>query len=196
MKIIVGLGNPGLEYAKTRHNVGWMVLDHLADVWRFDGWRKDGVSLVSAGRLGDQQVKLVKPQTFMNLSGAALRPFMRRPEWSAARDLLVIVDEAALPLERYRLRARGSAGGHNGLRDIERELASQEYARLRIGIRPQDERRSLGDLADFVLSPFGRDERAAVDSLYPRLVDAVESWLRDGIERAMSLHNANPTQGT
>ena len=193
MKVIVGLGNPGLEYAKTRHNVGWMVLDHLAGAWRFDGWRKDGVSLVAGGRVGDQQVKLVKPQTFMNLSGASLRPFTRRVEWVAAHDLLVIVDEAALPLGRYRLRARGSAGGHNGLRDLERELGSQEYARLRIGIRPEDERRTLGDLADFVLSPFGRDERAAVDALYPRLADAVVIWLRDGIERAMSLHNANPT---
>jgi PTH1 family peptidyl-tRNA hydrolase len=193
VKVIVGLGNPGLEYAKTRHNVGWMVLDHLADVWHFGGWRKDGVSLVAVGRAGDHPVKLVKPQTFMNLSGAALRPFARREEWSPARDLLVIVDEAALALGRYRLRARGSAGGHNGLRDIERELGSQEYARLRIGIRPADERRGIGDLADFVLSPFGRDERAAVDELRPRLTDAIEIWLRDGIERAMSLHNANLT---
>lgn len=192
MKAIVGLGNPGLEYAKTRHNVGWMVLDHLAGAWRLDGWRRDGVSLVASGRVGDQAVKLVKPQTFMNLSGQALRPFARRPDWSPTSDLLVIVDEAALPLGRIRLRARGSAGGHNGLRDIEKALGTQDYARLRIGIRPEDERR-VGDLADFVLSPFAREERTEVDALLPRLAEAVECWIRDGIERAMSLHNANPT---
>jgi PTH1 family peptidyl-tRNA hydrolase len=132
----------------------------------------------------------VKPLTYMNLSGQVLRPYLRRPAWSAASDLMVLVDEVAIPIGTYRVRARGSAGGHNGLKDVERALGSQEYARLRIGIGPTDERRR-GDLSSFVLSRFGSDERSVVLDLMPRLQDAVEIWLRDGILKAMNAHNAN-----
>jgi len=191
LKVVLGLGNPGREYEQTRHNVGWWVLDHLADVWRLDGWRRDGDSLTLGGLVDGQPVRLVKPTTYMNLSGAVLRPYLRRPAWSAASDLLVIVDEVAIPLGTYRLRARGSAGGHNGLKDVERALGTQDYARLRIGIKPLDARRRIGDLADFVLSPFGKDERAVVEELMPRLVDAVQIWLREGIVKAMNAHNAD-----
>src|SRR6185436_18745284 len=107
MKVIVGLGNPGREYEHTRHNVGWWVVDHLADVWHFDRWKRDGEALVTTGLVGPTKVRLIKPQTYMNLSGAVLRPYARRPFWSAATDLLVVVDEVALPLGRYRFRARG-----------------------------------------------------------------------------------------
>ena len=192
MKVIVGLGNPGREYEATRHNVGWWVVDHLADVWRFDGFRRDGEALVSTGMVGSQKVRLVKPQTYMNLSGAVLAPYLRRPFWSAAKDLLVVVDEFALPVGRYRLRPQGSAGGHNGLKSIEHALRSQEYARLRVGIAPTDERRQVGDLAAFVLSSFGSAERDEVLSLMPRFVDAAELWLRDGIVAAMNTHNRLP----
>jgi peptidyl-tRNA hydrolase, PTH1 family len=192
VKVIMGLGNPGREYEATRHNVGWWVVDHLADVWRFDGFRRDGDALVSTGMVGTHKVRLVKPQTYMNLSGAVLTPYLRRPFWSAKHDLLVIVDEFALPVGRYRLRPQGSAGGHNGLRSIEHALRSQEYARLRIGIAPADERRPTGDLADFVLSPFGTAERDEVRSLMPRFVDAAELWVRDGIVAAMNTHNRQP----
>jgi PTH1 family peptidyl-tRNA hydrolase len=189
LKVIVGLGNPGQEYELTRHNVGWMVVDHLADVWHFDGWRRDGDSLVVAGRTAGCAVRLVKPQTFMNLSGGALRPYLRRPMFDPARDLLVIVDDVALPLARLRLRAEGSAGGHNGLKSIEGALASRTYARARIGVAPVDPRRRTSDLADFVLSPFGKDERAELVAQLPRVASAVETWLTDGIDRAMSLYN-------
>jgi PTH1 family peptidyl-tRNA hydrolase len=189
LKVIVGLGNPGREYELTRHNVGWMVVDHLADVWHFDGWRRDGDSLVAAGRVVGCAVRLVKPQAFMNRSGAALRPFLKRPLFDPTQDLLVIVDDAALPLGRLRLRAEGSAGGHNGLKSIEDALSSRRYARLRIGVAPADPRRRGPDLADFVLSPFGRDERAEVLSHFPRLTSAVETWLTAGIDRAMNLYN-------
>ena len=188
----MGLGNPGREYEATRHNVGWWVVDHLADVWHFDGFRRDGDALVSTGMVGTHKVRLVKPQTYMNLSGAVLKPYLRRPFWSAKADLLVIVDEFALPVGRYRLRPQGSAGGHNGLRSIEHALRSQEYARLRIGIAPADERRQTGDLADFVLSSFGKAERDEVLSLMPRFVDAAELWVRDGIVAAMNTHNRQP----
>jgi len=193
VKVIVGLGNPGREYAATRHNVGWWLVDHLADVWHFDGWKKDGDSHVVSGTVGAARVRLVKPQTFMNLSGDALKPFLRRPFWSAAKDLLVVSDEVQIPVGRFRLRSRGSAGGHNGLKSVEQAIGNQDYSRLRIGVGPSEERRGIyGDLADFVLAPFARDERDDVVALMPALVAATETWLTDGIEKAMNLHNRAP----
>jgi peptidyl-tRNA hydrolase, PTH1 family len=194
VKVILGLGNPGREYEQTRHNVGWWVLDHLAGVWRLDGWRRDGETLTLGGVVAGQPVRLVKPLTYMNLSGQVLRPYLRRPAWSAASDLMVVVDEVAIPLGTYRLRARGSAGGHNGLKDVERALGTQEYPRLRVGIKPVDERRRIGDLSDFVLGQFGKDEREVVRELMPRFVDAIEIWLRDGIVKAMNAHNGDGTR--
>jgi PTH1 family peptidyl-tRNA hydrolase len=188
LKVILGLGNPGREYEHTRHNVGWWVLDHLADVWRLSGWRRDGETLTLAGTLDGQPVRLVKPLTYMNLSGQVMRPYLRRPSWSAASDLMVVVDEVALPLGTYRLRARGSAGGHNGLKDVERALGTQEYARLRVGIQPEDPRR-VGNLSDFVLGRFAKEERDVVVELLPRVRDAIEIWMREGILKAMNAHN-------
>jgi PTH1 family peptidyl-tRNA hydrolase len=193
MKVIVGLGNPGREYAATRHNVGWWFIDHLADVWHFDGWKKDGDAHVAAGTVGAERVKLVKPQTFMNLSGGALRPYLRNPFFSAAKELLVVSDEVQIPVGRFRLRSRGSAGGHNGLKSVESAIGNQDYARLRIGVGPSEERRGVyGDLSDFVLAPFARDERDDIVALMPALVAATETWLTDGIEKAMNLHNRAP----
>ena len=189
MKLIVGLGNPGKSYADTRHNVGWWVVDHLAGVWRFDGWRKDQNSQIADGRVGGQRVRLVKPQTYMNLSGAILKPYLRRETWSAADDLLVIVDEVALPVGRYRLRARGSAGGHNGLKSIEAAVGGQDYPRLRIGVGPGAGRERKGDLSDYVLDKMGRSEQKDVEALFPDLVALVETWLTDGAPKAMSLYN-------
>jgi PTH1 family peptidyl-tRNA hydrolase len=193
MKVILGLGNPGREYAATRHNVGWWLIDHLADVWRFDGWKKDGDSHVSNGVVAGVKTRLVKPQTFMNLSGQALKTYVRRPFWSAAKDLLVVVDEVQLPVGRFRIRARGSAGGHNGLKSVERTLLTQEYARLRIGVGPGEEAKGIyGDLADFVLAPFARIERDEVLDLLPEMGAACETWLTDGVEKAMNRHNRAP----
>jgi PTH1 family peptidyl-tRNA hydrolase len=193
LKVIVGLGNPGREYAATRHNVGWWLIDHLADVWHFDGWKKDGEAHVANGTVGGVKVRLVKPQTFMNLSGQALRSYARRPFWSAAKDLLVVVDEVQIPVGRTRIRARGSAGGHNGLKSVESALGTREYARLRIGVGPSEERKGIiKDLADFVLAPFARDEREDILALLPSLTAAVETWVNDGVEKAMNLHNRAP----
>ena len=185
MKVIVGLGNPGAEYERTRHNVGWWLVDHLADVWHFDGWRRDGEARVSNGAVGGTKVRLIKPLTYMNLSGAVLRPYLRRPFWSATNDLMVIVDEVALPLGRYRFRAKGSAGGHNGLKSIEGALKSQDYARLRIGIAPEDPTRR-GELRDYVLDEFGKREAAVVHELMPSLTGAIELWITDGIVPVMN----------
>ena len=189
VKVILGLGNPGRDYEDTRHNVGWWVLDHLADVWHFDGWRKDGETRVASGMVGKWRVRLVKPLTYMNLSGAVLTPYLRRAFWKPDTDLLVVVDEVALPLGSYRLRASGSAGGHNGLKSVEHALKSQQYARLRIGIKPVDERREVGSLSDFVLAPFGKVEREEILALMPKVQDATEVWLRDGVAAAMNVHN-------
>ena len=190
MKVIVGLGNPGEEYAGTRHNVGWWVVDHLADVWRFDGWRKDGDARVATGTVANTKVRLVKPLTYMNLSGAALRPYMRRPFWSAATDLMIVVDEVALPVGRYRFRAKGSAGGHNGLKSIEAAVGSQEYSRLRIGVGPEDPTRR-GALKDYVLDDFGKREAAVVRDLLSALTEALELWIRSGILPVMNRFTGN-----
>ena len=185
MKVIVGLGNPGAEYERTRHNVGWWMVDHLADVWHFDGWRRDGEARVSNGTVGGAKVRLIKPLTYMNLSGSVLKPYVRRPFWSAVTDLMVVVDEAALPLGRYRFRAKGSSGGHNGLKSIEAAVNSQEYPRLRIGIAPEDPRRR-GALKDFVLDEFGKQEAGVIRDLFPPLTQAVELWIKSGILTVMN----------
>ena len=194
VKVIIGLGNPGREYESTRHNVGWWFIDHLADVWRFEEWRKDGETRVATGQVGRTRVRLVKPLTFMNRSGLVLRPYLRRPLWTPATDLLVIVDDVALPIGSLRMRASGSAGGHNGLKSIEQALGSRDYARLRIGIGPTGERRQLRDLSDFVLGPLGRDEKDVIRSLMPRGAEAAERWVRDGVVPAMNVCNAETHQ--
>lgn len=186
MKVIVGLGNPGAEYEDTRHNVGWWLVDHLASQWHFDSWRKGGNAIITSGTLGGQKVRLLKPLTFMNLSGAVLRPYIKTEAWAPAEDLLVVVDDIAIPTGQFRLRAAGSAGGHNGLKSIESHLKTREYPRLRIGIKPVDERRSIGNMADFVLHRMPRDERQMVEELFPHLGEVVELWLRSGTQKAVS----------
>lgn len=186
MKVIVGLGNPGREFADTRHNAGWWYLEHLARQWHCDNWRKDGDSLTASCLVSGEKVRLVKPQTYMNLSGSALRPFLKREGFVPANDLMIIVDEVAIPAGEYRLRAAGSAGGHNGLKSIEAQLNSVTYPRLRIGIRPVDERRLIGDLADFVLHTMPRDERDLVEAQYDRITKALDLWLAEGTEKAVS----------
>lgn len=186
MKVIVGLGNPGREYAQTRHNVGWWVVDHLADVWRFERWKRDGEALVVTGTVKEKKVKLIKPQTFMNLSGEAVRQYARRPFWSATNDMLVVADDVAFPIGRYRFREKGSAGGHNGLKSIENHLHTQEYGRLRIGVAPVGPERAVGVLRDFVLGDFGKHEREAIVALYPTFVEAVELWIVEGMKTTMN----------
>ncbi|HKW12785.1 MAG TPA: aminoacyl-tRNA hydrolase [Gemmatimonadaceae bacterium] len=192
VKVIVGLGNPGKEYERTRHNVGWWVVDHLADVWRLDGWRRDGDARVVGGQVDGATVRLVKPQTYMNLSGAVLRPYLRRAGWAPQHDLLIVLDEAALPLGSFRFRARGSSAGHNGLKSIEGALGHQDYARLRIGIGPPPGRHR-GDLADYVLSEFGKGDAKVVNELMPSFVEAIESWIKEGIEPVMNRFNRKVT---
>ena len=189
MKVIMGLGNPGPEYERTRHNVGWWVIDHLADVWRFEGWKKDGQSRVSSGTVGGTRIRLVKPLTYMNLSGGVLKPYLRREGFSYMKDLLVISDEVALPVGTFRVRPGGSAGGHNGLKSVEGALGSQEYARLRIGVGPEDPSHQRGDLSDYVLSDFGKRDEKLVRENFDTLTQLVETWLIEGSQAAMNKFN-------
>jgi PTH1 family peptidyl-tRNA hydrolase len=189
VKVIVGLGNPGREYAGTRHNVGWWVIDHLADVWRFDGWKKDGEAHVTTGTVHQRRVRLVKPQTYMNLSGNVLVRYARRPFWSAAQDLMVVLDEVQLPVGRYRFRSKGSAGGHNGLKSVEGQLGTREYARLRVGVGPSNEERQVSVLRDYVLGNFGKAEAVTVRELLPVFVEALELWVAEGILPVMNKYS-------
>jgi PTH1 family peptidyl-tRNA hydrolase len=142
---------------------------------------------VAEGSWNRHAVHIVEPQTYMNRSGAALAPILLLPDFDPSRDLLVLVDDVALPLGRYRLRGAGSTGGHNGLKSIEGTLQRQDYARLRIGVGPAPA--GLDDLADFVLAEFAPEEREALGTLLDPMAEAVECWVEEGIEKAMSRFN-------
>ena len=188
MKVILGLGNPGKEYEQTRHNVGWWLVDALAERWGFDGWKKDGQAKVAQGQLPGlkETVRLVKPQSFMNLSGGVLVQYARRPFWSAATDLLVLVDDVAIPASTWRLRGEGGAGGHNGLKSIQQAIGSQQYPRLRIGIGDPD-RAPGGPLSDFVLGTVGKRDADAIRAQFSVMSEAVEAWVREGMKGALDV---------
>jgi peptidyl-tRNA hydrolase, PTH1 family len=174
-KIVVGLGNPGSRYEKTRHNIGWMVLDRLADRSGVSGRAKarDAAATVR-GRLDDDELILVKPMTFMNESGVAVRKALAR-ESAPLTDVLIVVDDMALPFGRLRMKARGSAGGHNGLRSIIAELGTESFARLRVGIgAPQ------GAAVQHVLGDFEHAEQRHLELVLDAAADAVELWAREG----------------
>lgn len=190
MKVILGLGNPGREYEHTRHNVGWWLVDYLADRWHFDGWKKDGQAKVAQGHLTGvkETVRLVKPQTYMNLSGGVLVQYARRPFWAAGSDLLVLVDDVAIPSGTWRVRAEGGAGGHNGLKSIQQALGMQQYPRLRIGVG-DPERAPGGPLKDYVLGGVGKRDEEAIRGLFPVMAEAVEEFVRSGIKGALDVQS-------
>jgi PTH1 family peptidyl-tRNA hydrolase len=185
VKVVVGLGNPGKQYEATRHNVGWMVLDRLAQRagWAGRSRSRDAAATVY-GRYRDMDLMLVKPTTYMNLSGVAVRKVLARQRVPLS-DLLVVVDDFALPLGRLRLRGEGSAGGHNGLRSIIAELSSQDFARLRVGIGEPSR-----TAVDHVLSRFDSREKAALNEVLDAAADAIEDWAREGTDRAANKWNA------
>src|SRR6185295_5089146 len=170
MFLIVGLGNPGDEYAQTRHNLGFMLVDKLAAASDVKVKRQECQSLVGSALIENQRVTLVKPQTFMNLSGAAVSCLISRDEGSAAEALIVISDDLALPFGTIRLRPRGSAGGHNGLRSIIAALGTNEFIRLPIGIQPEH---PLSDAKRFVLDEFSRTERESLPEILERGTEAL-----------------------
>jgi PTH1 family peptidyl-tRNA hydrolase len=185
VKLVVGLGNPGAKYRGTRHNVGFEVLDRLADRHRAVFEAAPVEALEGRWRLDGDTVILAKPLTFMNLSGEAVGGLLRFYRIDIA-DALIVCDDVNLPLGRLRVRATGSEGGHNGLRSVAQHLATLDYARLRIGVGRGDERR---DLADHVLSRFEPEEQTGVTSAIDRSADAVEDWVRHGLAYVMNTYN-------
>lgn len=183
-KIVVGLGNPGSRYEKTRHNIGWMVLDRLADRTGASGKArtKDAAATVR-GRIGDDELILVKPMTYMNASGEAVRKVLAR-ERAPMPDLLVVVDDMALPFGRMRMKAVGSAGGHNGLRSIIAEMGTESFARLRIGIGAPS-----GAAVQHVLGDFEHAEQKHLDLILDAAADAVELWTSAGPETVANRWN-------
>ncbi len=190
----MGLGNPGPEYVETRHNAGFRLAEHLVARWRLGPMRRGDRARVAEGTWGGHDLRVLQPQTYMNRSGAALAPFLSLPDFDPSRDLLILVDDVALPVGRFRLRGAGSAGGHNGLKSIEGVLRRQDYARLRIGAGPVPP--GLDELTDFVLDRFDPDERGTLQALLDPMAEAVETWLDAGVEQAMAKHNRHATPGS
>lgn len=176
MRAVVGLGNPGPEYAATRHNAGFLLADRVAEHWQLPPFRRAERARATEGTVAGTPVRILKPNTFMNRSGAALASLRADPTFTPARDLLVLVDDFQIPLGSFRFRPDGSAGGHNGLKSIEAALQSQQYARLRIGVGPLPE--GTGDWADYVLAPFEPEQLEEVQALMPSMIEAVEKWLK------------------
>jgi PTH1 family peptidyl-tRNA hydrolase len=185
MRVVVGLGNPGNKYHGTRHNVGFAVVEALAESPSAGKFQSRFQALVAELMENDQKVLLVKPETFMNLSGRCVRQivdFYQLP----LTDLLVVCDDVNLPLGRLRARAKGTHGGHNGLRDIQNHLSTTEYARLRIGVDGAEQ----GELTDHVLGRFRPSERAIIEDSLALAVQAVSVWIDQGIEVCMNRFNA------
>jgi len=178
LRAVVGLGNPGPEYAATRHNAGFWLADALVARWGFPPFRRGERARVTEGEVDGVPVRVLKPTTYMNSSGAALASLRADPAFDPARDLLVLVDDFAIPTSTFRLRGEGSAGGHNGLKSIEGALLSQQYARLRIGVGPLPE--GVSDWSEYVLAPFTPEQREQVEAIMPQLVDAVTTWVKEG----------------
>lgn len=184
-RALVGLGNPGSRYQDTRHNVGFMVLDLLRKRWGSGSWKSKGNMEYVKERRGQDDIHLIKPQTYMNLSGQAVSA-LRRQTPIEPQQVLCIVDEFALKLGQLRLRADGSAGGHNGLKSLIAELGTQAFPRLRLGIGPVPEQ---WDPADFVLGKFQKEEQEALDQMLERAADCVEAWIDQGLNPAMNKFN-------
>jgi len=185
MKLIAGLGNPGSKYDDTRHNVGFRVVDALAERFGEKVRRKKFNALTEEVHAEDTKLLLMKPQDYMNRSGHAIATAAGFYKLGPA-DVLVVTDDMALNVGRLRIRAKGSAGGHNGLKDIIARFGSDDFARLRVGIGDSGRM----DAADYVLSRFSAEERAIVDNAVQTAVDAICCWLRDGVDIVMTRYNA------
>lgn len=186
MFIIAGLGNPSKEYENTRHNVGFDTVDAIADKYNINVMELKHKAKIGKGYIGGEKVILVKPLTFMNLSGESVRAVIDYYKAEPEKDLIVISDDISLPPGQIRVRKRGSAGGHNGLKNIIRHLGGENFQRIRIGV---GEKPKEYDLADWVLGHFNKEDRTAVDEAVKKAVQAVEMTLRDGIDAAMNEFN-------
>ena len=185
MKLIVGLGNPGSEYHLTPHNLGFMAVDRLAEICKAEFSRREARARVASGRFFGEKVILAKPQTFMNLSGISVSGLLRSLD-SPLENLIVLVDDVDLPLGTLRVRRKGSAGGHNGLKSIIGALDTDVFTRIRMGVGPE---RPVDDLVRYVLDPFRQEDRETVDGMIEQALQAVRVILKEGVEKAMNLFN-------
>jgi PTH1 family peptidyl-tRNA hydrolase len=185
MKLIVGLGNPGFEYHLTPHNLGFMAIDRLAEACGKELTRREAQALTASAEMAGEHVVLAKPQTYMNLSGLAVSRLLQRYELGPP-DLLVLVDEIELPLGMLRIRPRGSAGGHNGLKSIIGALGGEDFSRLRLGVRPE---RRVEDYVGYLLQPFRPADLKLVAEMIERGQEAVRVILSEGVQKAMNRFN-------
>ncbi len=185
MRIIAGLGNPGLQYAGTRHNIGFKVIDELSDIYNIKVKEHKHKALIGKGVIGAEKVLLVKPQTFMNLSGESIREIMDFYKLDNS-ELIVIYDDISLDVGQLRIRVKGSAGGHNGIKNIIAQTGSQEFDRIRIGVGEKPE---YMDLADYVLGTFGKDDKEKIRDAVRDAAKAVEVMITEGTEKAMNIYN-------
>lgn len=190
MYVIAGLGNPGAKYVNTRHNIGFMVIDEIAEKNRISVTEKKHKALIGKGILGSEKVLLVKPQTFMNLSGESIREIIDYYKIEEKTELIVISDDISLAPGALRIRKKGSAGGHNGLKNIILHLGHDEFQRIRLGV---GEKPSGYDLADYVLGHFQEDDRALIAESVEQAAEAAEVMIREGADKAMNQFNKKGT---
>jgi len=193
VKLIVGLGNPGIEYQFTPHNLGFLTIDRLAERWRIEIKNRHCQALTARKLVGEHEVLLVKPETYMNLSGLAVRELAEEYEVRPEQDLIVIYDELDLPFGAIRIRPRGGTAGHNGMESIVGALGTEEFLRVRLGIAPE---RKVADGARYVLGQFRRSQYKAVDQMLDTAADAVEAILKEGAAAAMNRFNRKPETET
>lgn len=186
MYIIVGLGNPGREYKNTRHNVGFMVIDKVADKHNIRLDRRRHKAVTGRGTIGGERVVLVKPQTFMNLSGESVRKVIDYYKADEKLELIIISDDISLNVGMLRIRKKGSAGGHNGLKNIILNLGHDEFQRIRVGV---GDKASGADLIDHVLGHFSKEDMILIDEAVSRAAEAVEVIITDGCDAAMNTFN-------
>lgn len=191
MRLIVGLGNPGIEYQFTPHNMGFLAVDRIAGECGVRVANRRCHALTGKAVIGSEEVLLAKPETFMNLSGMSVRELVQEYEVEPARDLIVIYDELDLPLGTVRIRQRGRSAGHNGLESIIGALGTPEFVRIRLGIGPD---RPVKDGARYVLSQFKRSQYPAVDEVLDKAAEAVKVILAEGVTRAMAQFNRKPEE--
>jgi PTH1 family peptidyl-tRNA hydrolase len=186
VKLIVGLGNPGMEYQFTPHNLGFLVIDRLANECGVEVRNRQCHALTARAEIGDEQVLLAKPETFMNLSGMSVRELVTKHQVRFETDLIVIYDELDFPLGMVRIRQRGSSAGHNGMKSIIGALGTQEFLRIRLGIAPE---RKIRDGVKFVLTPFRKAQLKRVDEVLDTAAEAVKVILKEGPAAAMNRFN-------
>ena len=196
MYLLIGLGNPGIKYNNTRHNIGFMVLDELFSLWQKEhGFTKFKLNKkllaeISTGKLGAKKIILVKPQTYMNNSGQAVQ-LLKKYYKIRPKNIWVIHDDIDLPLGILRIRQQGSAGGHNGIKSMIENLKTEEFVRFRLGIKP-DDNDQVSNAAKFVLQKFPKKDQQVVINIIDKAALAIETALKDGVDIAMNLHNTWP----